>query len=119
MLPVRSVWAHFAGPAFALDGFVPDATIRLIIEGENPATMAKSTGLGLLELPTVFEMLRPDIVVTVADRFEALLVDRPDRVGVSEQEAVRIIQGAVAKGELDPAVVAALAAHVRSADGGR
>jgi len=58
-------------------------------------------------------------VVTVADRFEALLVDRPDRVGVSEQEAVRIIQGAVAKGELDPAVVAALAAHVRSADGNR
>jgi response regulator RpfG family c-di-GMP phosphodiesterase len=56
-------------------------------------------------------------VVTVADRFEALLFDRPDRVGVSEQEAVRILQGAVAKGELDPAVVAALAAHVRSVEG--
>jgi putative two-component system response regulator len=58
-------------------------------------------------------------VVTVADRFEALLVDRPDRVGVSEQEAVRIIQGAVAKGEVDPAVVAALAAQVRSAEASR
>jgi response regulator RpfG family c-di-GMP phosphodiesterase len=58
-------------------------------------------------------------VVTVADRFEALLVDRPDRVGVSEPEAVRIIQGAVAKGEVDPAVVAALAAQVRSAEAGR
>jgi len=56
----------------AMDGFAPDATIRLIIEGENPATMAKSTGLGLLELPTVFEMLRPDVVVTVADRFETI-----------------------------------------------
>ena len=54
------------------DGFTPDATIRLIIEGENPTTMAKSTGLGLLELPTVFEMLDPDVVVTVADRFETL-----------------------------------------------
>jgi len=54
------------------DGFVPDASIRLIIEGENPTTMAKSTGLGLLELPTVFEMLRPDVVVTVADRFETI-----------------------------------------------
>ena len=43
------------------DGFKPDATIRLIIEGENPTTMAKSTGLGLLELPTVFELLEPDI----------------------------------------------------------
>jgi UDP-hydrolysing UDP-N-acetyl-D-glucosamine 2-epimerase len=54
------------------DGFKPDATIRLIIEGENPTTMAKSTGLGLLELPTVFEMLDPDVVVTVADRFETI-----------------------------------------------
>lgn len=54
------------------DGFVPDATIRFIIEGETPATMAKSTGLGLLELPTVFELLQPDVVVTVADRFETI-----------------------------------------------
>jgi len=56
----------------SLDGYPPDATIRLIIEGENPATMAKSTGLGLLELPTVFEILKPDVVVTVADRFETI-----------------------------------------------
>jgi UDP-hydrolysing UDP-N-acetyl-D-glucosamine 2-epimerase len=55
-----------------MDGFVPNATIRFIIEGETPATMAKSTGLGLLELPTVFELLQPDVVVTVADRFETI-----------------------------------------------
>jgi UDP-hydrolysing UDP-N-acetyl-D-glucosamine 2-epimerase len=55
-----------------MDGFAPDATIRFIIEGETPATMAKSTGLGLLELPTVFELLQPDVVVTVADRFETI-----------------------------------------------
>jgi UDP-hydrolysing UDP-N-acetyl-D-glucosamine 2-epimerase len=56
----------------SLDGFTPDATIRFIIEGETPATMAKSTGLALLELPTVFELLQPDVVVTVADRFETI-----------------------------------------------
>ncbi len=54
------------------DGFKPDATIHLIIEGENPATMAKSTGLGLIELSTAFEALQPDVVVTVADRFETM-----------------------------------------------
>jgi UDP-hydrolysing UDP-N-acetyl-D-glucosamine 2-epimerase len=54
------------------DGFKPDAVIRFIIEGENPVTMAKSTGLGLLELPSIFELLEPDIVVTVADRFETI-----------------------------------------------
>ncbi len=58
-------------------------------------------------------------VVTVADRFEALLVDRTDRVAVSEPEAVRILQGAVSRGELDPAVVAALAAQVRSNEAAR
>ncbi len=57
-------------------------------------------------------------IVSVADRFEALLADRSDRPAVSESEAVRILQGAVARGELDAAVVAALATHVR-ADGGK
>lgn len=56
----------------SLDGFPPDAMVRFIIEGESPATMAKSTGLGLLELPTIFEMLAPDVVLTVADRFETI-----------------------------------------------
>jgi len=54
------------------DGFEPDAQVYMILEGENLTTMAKSTGLGLLELATVFDNLRPDIVVSVADRFETL-----------------------------------------------
>ena len=54
------------------DGFKPDARVTMIVEGETPATMAKSTGLGLLELPTIFEMLRPDVVVSVGDRFETM-----------------------------------------------
>ncbi|MFZ6031512.1 MAG: UDP-N-acetylglucosamine 2-epimerase [Chloroflexota bacterium] len=54
------------------DGFVPDARVYMLVEGETPATMAKSTGLGLLELPTLFEQLRPDIVLTVGDRFETM-----------------------------------------------
>jgi UDP-hydrolysing UDP-N-acetyl-D-glucosamine 2-epimerase len=54
------------------DGFQPDATVHIIIEGETPVTMAKSTGLGLLELPTIFDNLKPDIVLTVGDRFETI-----------------------------------------------
>jgi len=44
----------------------------MIVEGETPGTMAKSTGLGLLELPTIYGMLKPDIVVSVGDRFETM-----------------------------------------------
>jgi UDP-hydrolysing UDP-N-acetyl-D-glucosamine 2-epimerase len=54
------------------DGFTPDARVNMIVEGETPVTMAKSTGLGLLELPTLFELLRPDVIVTVGDRFETM-----------------------------------------------
>ena len=54
------------------DGFSPDATVYSIVEGENPTTMAKSTGLAILELATIFENLKPDVVITVADRFETM-----------------------------------------------
>ncbi len=54
------------------DGFKADARVHMIIEGENPVTMAKSTGLGLMELPTIFDNLKPDVVVTVGDRFETM-----------------------------------------------
>lgn len=54
------------------DGFAIDARVFMLIEGETLATMAKSTGLGLLELPTVFARLQPDIVLTVGDRFETM-----------------------------------------------
>lgn len=54
------------------DGFEPDAEIHMLIEGETPTTMAKSTGLGLIELSTVFARLAPDFVLTVGDRFETM-----------------------------------------------
>lgn len=54
------------------DGFKPVSVVYSIVEGETPSTMAKSTGLGILELATQFENLKPDIVVTIADRFETL-----------------------------------------------
>jgi UDP-hydrolysing UDP-N-acetyl-D-glucosamine 2-epimerase len=54
------------------DGFEADERVFMLIEGETPSTMAKSTGLGLLELPTAFERLEPDVVITVGDRFETM-----------------------------------------------
>jgi UDP-hydrolysing UDP-N-acetyl-D-glucosamine 2-epimerase len=54
------------------DGFQVAAVVHSIIEGDTPATMAKSTGLAIIELSTHFENLKPDVVLTVADRFETL-----------------------------------------------
>ena len=54
------------------EGFHIDRRVYMIMEGENLVTSAKSTGIGLAELSTVFDNLQPDLVVTVADRFERL-----------------------------------------------
>jgi len=54
------------------DGFKIDKKINMLLEGANPETMAKSTGLGLIEMSSALESLKPDIVVTVGDRFETM-----------------------------------------------
>ncbi len=54
------------------DGFIPAAFVHSVVEGETPLTMAKSTGLGILELSSVLYSLKPDIVLTVADRYETI-----------------------------------------------
>ena len=54
------------------DGFNPRAIVHSVVDGETPVTMAKSVGLGTIELATHFEALKPDVVLTVADRFETI-----------------------------------------------
>lgn len=54
------------------DGFEPDAVVYMVVEGENLVTTAKSTGMGLAELATIFDNLKPDVVVSVADRYETI-----------------------------------------------
>ena len=54
------------------DGFEIAARVYMVLEGENLATMAKTTGLGLLELATALDNLKADVVITIADRYETL-----------------------------------------------
>lgn len=54
------------------DGFEITAKVFNVLEGENLTAAAKTTGIGILELSTVFDNLSPHIVVTIADRFETM-----------------------------------------------
>ncbi|MBN2143873.1 MAG: UDP-N-acetylglucosamine 2-epimerase (hydrolyzing) [Candidatus Aureabacteria bacterium] len=54
------------------DGFIINEKVYMIIEGENPTTMAKSVGIGVMDLATIFDNYRPDIVISIADRFETI-----------------------------------------------
>ncbi|MGK0386045.1 MAG: UDP-hydrolyzing UDP-N-acetyl-D-glucosamine 2-epimerase [Patiriisocius sp.] len=54
------------------DGFEVTEKVFMVLEGENKTAMAKTTGLGVMELANVFYNLQPDAVLTIADRFETI-----------------------------------------------
>lgn len=54
------------------DGFLIDEKIYSHVEGENPITMVKSTGLALVEIGNSLFRLKPDFVVVVGDRYEMM-----------------------------------------------
>lgn len=54
------------------EGFKVDRHVYSILEGENLVTTAKSTGIGLSEMAGVLADLKPDVVVSIADRFETI-----------------------------------------------
>ena len=54
------------------DGFQVDGEIYIELEGSTPATMAKSVGFGVVEFSSEFQRLKPDLVLLIGDRYEAL-----------------------------------------------
>ena len=54
------------------DGFEIKYKMYNLIEGDNPLTMVKSTALAMSELPNFFEIIKPDLVITVGDRYETM-----------------------------------------------
>jgi UDP-hydrolysing UDP-N-acetyl-D-glucosamine 2-epimerase len=56
----------------ASDGFAVDGRVFLEVEGSVPVTMAKSVGLGIIEFSTELQRLKPDLVLLIGDRYEAL-----------------------------------------------
>jgi len=83
------------------DGFKVTEKIYNILEGEAPAAMAKTTGIAILELSTTFQNLQPDIVVTIADRFETIATS----IAASYQNIpLAHIQGGEVTGNIDEKV---------------
>jgi UDP-hydrolysing UDP-N-acetyl-D-glucosamine 2-epimerase len=54
------------------DGFPVDGLVYMELEGNTPATMAKSVGFGIVEFANEYLRLRPDVVLLIGDRYEAL-----------------------------------------------
>lgn len=83
------------------DGFSISEKVFDVIEGDSPASMAKTTGIAVMELATTFNNLKPDIVVTIADRFETLATS----IAASYQNIpLAHIQGGEVTGNIDEKV---------------
>ena len=83
------------------DGFDISEKVFMILEGENPTSMAKTTGLGVMELANVFYKLQPEAVITIADRFETISTS----IAASYQNIPLIhIQGGEVTGNIDEKV---------------
>lgn len=54
------------------DGFDISDKIFSVIEGENLISAVKTTAIGMMELASVFSRTKPDVVVTIADRYETI-----------------------------------------------
>lgn len=54
------------------DGFTIDARIETLLSSDTPVGVAKSVGLGTLGYADALDRLRPDALVILGDRFEAL-----------------------------------------------
>ncbi|WP_412984473.1 UDP-N-acetylglucosamine 2-epimerase [Pontimicrobium sp. IMCC45349] len=83
------------------DGFNIDAKVFMVLEGENKTSMAKTTGLGVMELANTFYNLKPDAVVTIADRFETIATS----IAAAYQNIPLVhIQGGEVTGNIDEKV---------------
>lgn len=52
------------------DGFSIDEKVEVLLSSDSKVGLVKSTGLGLLSFPEVFERLKSDMIVLLGDRYE-------------------------------------------------
>jgi len=54
------------------DGFRINDKVKMLLPGDSPRAIAKSTGRGTIGFADAFDRLKPDIVILLGDRFEIL-----------------------------------------------
>lgn len=54
------------------DGFSIDDKLEILLSGDSPVAISKSTGLAMIGFSETFKNLQPDLIMLLGDRFEAL-----------------------------------------------
>lgn len=79
------------------DGFEIDAKVEMLLSSDTPVGIVKSIGVGTLGFADALDRLRPDVLVVLGDRFEALAVVQTAlimRIPVAHLHGGEITEGA-------------------------
>lgn len=80
-----------------LDGFAIDAKVEMLLSSDTPVGVVKSMGLGTIGFADALDRLKPDVLVVLGDRFEALAVVQAAlvmRIPVAHLHGGEITEGA-------------------------
>ncbi|MDI6452393.1 UDP-N-acetylglucosamine 2-epimerase [Peloplasma aerotolerans] len=56
------------------DGFIIDRKIEILLSSDTPNAISKSMGLAMISFADYFEILKPDLLIVLGDRYETLAV---------------------------------------------
>ena len=79
------------------DGFPVDAKVEMLLSSDTPVGVVKSMGLGTIGYADALDRLKPDMLVVLGDRFEALAVVQAAlilRIPVAHLHGGEITEGA-------------------------
>jgi GDP/UDP-N,N'-diacetylbacillosamine 2-epimerase (hydrolysing) len=85
-----------------LDGFEINGEIHTVGDSDSPAAIAESMGRGLTGFGSIFEKLKPDLLVVLGDRFEILAATAAALV--ARIPVAHIHGGEVTEGAYDDAI---------------
>lgn len=80
------------------DGFICDEKVEMILSSDSPISICKSMGLGLISYSEALDRMKPDILVTLGDRFENMAIVTSalvSRVPVAHIQGGEITRGAM------------------------
>ncbi len=80
------------------DGYAISDRVEMLLSGDSPESIAKSTGLGVIGFSQVFGRARPDFLVVLGDRFEmyaAALAALPFKIPVAHIHGGELTSGAI------------------------
>ena len=80
------------------DGFVIDRKVEMLLSGDSDSSTAKSTGLAILGFTDALSQLKPDLIVILGDRYEALAMAQTAmlmKVPIAHIHGGEISQGAL------------------------